>query len=85
MLKNKTLKIDLIKSIFLVTITMMSFKTIADTKKAQLSEKMDMEIYYETSSGLSGLTENGYYNFNTGDDVTFYLTKNKKIEILKIW
>jgi hypothetical protein len=84
MLKNKTLKIDSIKLIFLVTITMMSFKTIADTKKAQLSEKMDIEIYYETSSGLSGLTENGYYNFNTGDDVTFYLTENKKIKILKL-
>ena len=84
MLDNKTIKIDLIKLIFLVTITMMSFKTIADTKKIQLSEKMDIEIYYETSSGLSGLTENGYYNFNTGDDVTFYLTENKKIEILKL-
>lgn len=75
---------DFIKLIFSIAIALVSFKTLAEIQQAQLSEIMDIEIYYETSSGLSGLTENGHYNFNKGDDVTFYLTENKKIEILKL-
>ncbi|MEP3351519.1 MAG: hypothetical protein ABJN96_16400 [Marinomonas sp.] len=84
MLSNKKIKIDFIKPIFFTLITMVSFTTLAETKNSKLSENMDIEIYYETSSGLFGMTENGYYNFNTGDEVTFYLTDNKRIKILNL-
>lgn len=74
----------MLKKIFLTTTIIISFEALAEIQTTQLSEKIDIEIYYETSSGLSGLTENGYYNFNTGDDVIFYLDENKKIEILRL-
>ncbi len=38
-------------------------------------------IYYETTSGISGLVKKGRFNYHSGDEVAFYLSNNKQIRL----
>jgi hypothetical protein len=67
------LKVSVISLVFLLLLLFIFFK-YDNVKSGQIVSPRISGLFYKTSSGLQGYTENGFFNYKEGDNLDLYLT-----------